>query len=445
MPSVLELMRMSPREQRDYLMNQRLDIGNNYARYGLESPVKAGDVVEQAMGALPGLGDAISAKDMIEALQNKDWKGAGLSSLGLLPFVGAIRDPAKSATTPLTRWQKEGLQRKAFGQTDAGAVEHFMSNLVARQQKVQGTSKDPVYRLIDEGIINPENLHAVFRHDVEDYDLDTINERFLENSPRNVTIRGVSHKFRQQQGTKPQTQFPYLEDYYDTQLLARAVNKSLLHETADEMDDPYAMYKELPDFLDTPFMKEQKGKFPVFGGVPISSMEGFRTGDDPLYLRAGLVDALKRGTLTRSALENNRIGLPEVFKYAEDYKNVGLKERLREGLSMVDTQHVYDDGWMWDKLEHPRALEAEGEAMNHCVGGYCDKVSRGHSAIYSLRDPEGNPHITIELDPTTNRIRQTMGKANSIPKEQYTPYIKHLTQELFPFRKAGLIPPEDQI
>ena len=52
-----------------------------------------------------------------------------------------------------------------------------------------------------------------------------------------------------------------------------------------------------------------------------------------------------------------------------------------------------------------KALEAEGRNMKHCVGGYCDKVLRGESEIYSLRDPEGNPHITIEKNPPRAFLR----------------------------------------
>lgn len=52
-----------------------------------------------------------------------------------------------------------------------------------------------------------------------------------------------------------------------------------------------------------------------------------------------------------------------------------------------------------------KALEAEGRNMKHCVGGYCDQVMRGDSEIYSLRDPSGNPHITIEKVPGNTYLR----------------------------------------
>lgn len=48
-------------------------------------------------------------------------------------------------------------------------------------------------------------------------------------------------------------------------------------------------------------------------------------------------------------------------------------------------------------------LGAEGDAMGHCVGGYCDDVLNRGTRIYSLRDAKGNPHVTIEVRPNNNR------------------------------------------
>lgn len=44
-------------------------------------------------------------------------------------------------------------------------------------------------------------------------------------------------------------------------------------------------------------------------------------------------------------------------------------------------------------------LNAEGKAMGHCVGGYCDDVASRGTQIYSLRDKANNPHVTVEARP----------------------------------------------
>ena len=46
------------------------------------------------------------------------------------------------------------------------------------------------------------------------------------------------------------------------------------------------------------------------------------------------------------------------------------------------------------------ALKYEGNTMGHCVGGYCPDVVEGRTRIFSLRDPKGEPHVTVEVRPT---------------------------------------------
>lgn len=50
--------------------------------------------------------------------------------------------------------------------------------------------------------------------------------------------------------------------------------------------------------------------------------------------------------------------------------------------------------------EIKKALSFESDNMSHCVGRgdlYCNKIAGGNTAIYSLRDPKGLPHTTIEM------------------------------------------------
>lgn len=81
-------------------------------------------------------------------------------------------------------------------------------------------------------------------------------------------------------------------------------------------------------------------------------------------------------------------------------------------------------------------LDIEGCAMGHCVGGYCDVVSRGERIIYSLRDPKNEPHATIEVTPTLplgrtrsrGTVDQIKGNGNAPPIEKYRPMIKQWLQ-----------------
>jgi hypothetical protein len=108
-----------------------------------------------------------------------------------------------------------------------------------------------------------------------------------------------------------------------------------------------------------------------------------------------------------------------------------------------------------------KALKNEGEIMGHCVGGYCEDVLSGATDIYSLRDPKGRSHVTVEVGRRTAddyydaaedalraerkqahipsddvyqraqemaesqglKIEQIKGKQNLAPIEEYQPYV----------------------
>ncbi len=78
----------------------------------------------------------------------------------------------------------------------------------------------------------------------------------------------------------------------------------------------------------------------------------------------------------------------------------------------------WTDGWTVQKLEDAAALKMEGEIMQHCVGSYCAAVESGEADIFSLRDPLGNPHVTMEFD-DNGALLQAKGKQNDAPKEEY--------------------------
>jgi len=73
-------------------------------------------------------------------------------------------------------------------------------------------------------------------------------------------------------------------------------------------------------------------------------------------------------------------------------------------------------------------LANEGNAMGHCVGGYCGDVAAGKSRIFSLRDAKGNPHVTIEttpgIDPFGGTIEQIKGNSNLKPNDEYLPAVQ---------------------
>lgn len=66
-------------------------------------------------------------------------------------------------------------------------------------------------------------------------------------------------------------------------------------------------------------------------------------------------------------------------------------------------------------------LKHEGAVMGHCVGGntYKSKVKNKFSLIFSIRDKNNMPHVTIEVDVKSRTTIQKFGKSNQQPAQKY--------------------------
>jgi hypothetical protein len=71
-----------------------------------------------------------------------------------------------------------------------------------------------------------------------------------------------------------------------------------------------------------------------------------------------------------------------------------------------------------------KALKLEGDSMGHCVGGYCQHVLDGETRIFSLRDPKGRAHATIEAIPDKTMLyRRWIKDATEEEKQSFSAYI----------------------
>lgn len=90
-------------------------------------------------------------------------------------------------------------------------------------------------------------------------------------------------------------------------------------------------------------------------------------------------------------------------------------------LGVQDVEPFADDGGdcYLVRLKTPAALKIESYKMRHCVGhgAYDAHLERDEYLLLSLRDRQGQPHMTIELD--GGIALQARGKANSVPKDRY--------------------------
>lgn len=132
----------------------------------------------------------------------------------------------------------------------------------------------------------------------------------------------------------------------------------------------------------------------------------------------------------------NKIDLGQ-WRLLDAMKAVEEFEAERKVIPQGDVVYEWPDGWTMQLLVPPNELreeseaeyeealanmlDVEGDVMQHCVGGddYGNRALHGDIEIYSLRDPKGRPHVTIEAVPELRRILQVQGKQNRAPLPEY--------------------------
>lgn len=135
-----------------------------------------------------------------------------------------------------------------------------------------------------------------------------------------------------------------------------------------------------------------------------------------------------------------RMSFPQLVGRVADINDWRKAEMERAALADLSNPalHLYKEypedprGLRWYEIKQPgedagdadaryealaRALRQEGDAMGHCVGGYCDDVASGASRIFSLRDAKGAPHVTIE----TSRGDQSAAYRDAIAELRGSP------------------------
>lgn len=317
-------------------------------------------------------------------------------------------------------------------------VQNAINNMHEKWAKSAGTEDDPMYKLIEEGKINNENLFDILKQDgAVDFSLSSARdfqnrlEEFGYRGAFNEKAEGFPHwydmldDFRSQQGLPRNIAEGEAYDtynYYDAELLApnpdnRDLGKFLSKDNFEYLGfDGYLAGKEKKFFdkLDPEDMVAvnlQKYGWPIFDD----------TG------KKALLHALEKGRLTPSSLDNNRISISGLVDFIEQHRD----DLLAEGMKVPpeDILNTFDSGHRWEELKKRNQLQFEGKKMSNCVGSYCDKVERGDSRIFSLRNAEGTPKITAEWDPRTRTFSQIYGPANSPPKEKYLDMIDWLTNK----------------
>ena len=84
---------------------------------------------------------------------------------------------------------------------------------------------------------------------------------------------------------------------------------------------------------------------------------------------------------------------------------------------VVPGEVVYEfaDGWTFQELSTKKQLECEGVEVDHCVKHYSPSKIGVKYRIFSLRDPDGHPKVTMEWNVPGEYVSQYKGLSNSAP------------------------------
>jgi hypothetical protein len=135
-----------------------------------------------------------------------------------------------------------------------------------------------------------------------------------------------------------------------------------------------------------------------------------------------------------STRDLTRLSIPQLKKKIEEW-DLSFKKSDEAGSNDYALIFQYSNNYKWVRINSKLGLEYEGSIMNHCVGDYWEQVREGMTYIYSLRDSQNKPHVTVEV--TDDAIRQVKGKNNTIPVNYMSYILDLINSQRIPFMEIN--------
>jgi hypothetical protein len=169
-------------------------------------------------------------------------------------------------------------------------------------------------------------------------------------------------------------------------------------------------------------------------------------------ITAHLKHLLDSGKLRPEQL--NKVTMEQVIKQMHQEREAKERKEREESLKNTEGMPVhstYPNGWRWQELNLPeeapeeeqeprlrKAIKSEGEMMGHCLQQeemeWPEKVMKGESRLFSLRDEKNEPHVTIEMHPATSVMKHFM----ALPEKDQLQLEKEVIDQHF----GGVPPPK---
>ena len=132
-----------------------------------------------------------------------------------------------------------------------------------------------------------------------------------------------------------------------------------------------------------------------------------------------------------------RMSVPNVIDAADEmvrrYNAQQAKKagQLEDKPTDINALIEYPGGYRMVELLTKESLNREGTLMGHCIGSlHCQPIiiDKTHRA-FSLRDPNNEPHATIEVTADGMRTTEIKGRQNAAPVRRYWPMLLQFVQQ----------------
>ena len=343
-----------------------------------------------------------------------------------------LEDAVARGDAPQVAGFTRDLQNAIGNEATNKWVKSNLSNYITKQM---GTEADPVRKLAEEGITafpkNVDEFGDLELHTLPNYDVKGRREAF--GSP----VKGVA-------------QNPLAKHY---EFLA---DQAILPTQAKH----YQRVQALPDmqrprgFADMPWINKidpETNIYSLSGDAEFGKM-GFD------HIMDVLREDVAAGRIRPEQL--NKVSMEDAVRrthqYDEELKAKMLNARVAEQTS-AKVHKEYPEGYKWVQLDQPGQFALESDIMGHSVRGYeppqghpdwtdisgnsgyndyghggYEAIKSGAAKIYSLRDPKGMSHATVEVGPSIRGIKERTDWFAKQPEE----IQEKITQEALELEKT---------
>ncbi len=200
----------------------------------LEEGLKPVFSLEDAANMTP-IGDAISAKDAYDAVKNRDWLGAGLAALTVLPFVPSGLRNVKAAARyiPTVNRTEQSLINQALG--NISKKRDYLSDIANSRNRVLEDINTIPYRNRAEQADKIFGTNYIISRNI-DTSVNNNMLKQLENSLKQTDATDYYRKGTEQKAYMNQLR-TMLKQNGDVQNLDEPVSSTLLKKYLDKMSD----------------------------------------------------------------------------------------------------------------------------------------------------------------------------------------------------------------